>query len=224
MKQKIANLTATFKTTSDFGVKYAASFPPTSIGGQQFALITAAVTQTAGLGAQQVSGGESAHAGVLSKVAARFHLHDDLLSITGAAHSLVLLGTPGLDGKFHMPRSGSDQALLNAARAFQTDAAPFSAQFIQVGLPADFLTHLATDIADLEAAISAKGTGMGTQAGATRGLEDAAQKAAVALHILKTIVPNVFKNDPVKLAERATASHVEKHTPVARTNATTPSA
>lgn len=224
MKQKIANLTATFKTTSDYGVKYAANFPPTSIGGQQFALITAAVAQTAGLGAQQVSGGESAHAGVLSKVAARFHLHEDLLAITGAAHSLVLLGTAGLDGKFHMPRSGSDQALLNSARAFKTDAAAFSAQFIQVGLPADFLTNLETDIADLEAAISAKGAGVGTQAGATGGLEDAAHKAAIALHILKTIVPNVFKNDPAKLAEWAIASHVEKHTPVAKVTSTPASA
>jgi hypothetical protein len=47
-------------------------------------------------------------------------------------------------------------------------------------------------------------------------LEDTANKAAIALHVLKTIVPNTYKNDPAKLAEWATASHVEKHTPVAR--------
>ena len=40
MKHKIASLTAAFKTTDAFGAKYAADFPATSTGGQQFALIT----------------------------------------------------------------------------------------------------------------------------------------------------------------------------------------
>ncbi|HTX22213.1 MAG TPA: hypothetical protein VMD27_10210 [Candidatus Aquilonibacter sp.] len=216
MKRKIASLAATFKTTAAFGAKYAADFPATSTGGQQFALVSAAVPQTATLGAAQVSGTESAHAGVLSKVAGRFHLHDDLHRIADAAHSLVLMGTAGLQGKFLMPRSGGDQALLNAARAFQTDAPAFSAQFIGLGLDPNFITNLGTDITNFEAAISAKGAGTGAQAGATGGLEDAAHKAAIALHVLKTIVPNVYKNNPAKLAEWATASHVEKHTPTPR--------
>jgi hypothetical protein len=216
MKHKIASLTATLKTTAAFGVKYAADFPATSTGGQQFALVSAAVPQTATLGAAQVSGGESAHAGALSKVAGRFHLHNDLHGIADAAHSLVLMGTAGLQGKFLMPRSGGDQSPLNTARAFQTDAAAFSTQFISLGLPATFITQLGTDITDFEAAIKAKGAGTGTRSGATGGLEDTANKAAIALHVLKTIVPNTYKNDPAKLAEWATASHVEKHTPVAR--------
>jgi hypothetical protein len=216
MNQQVTSLTASFKTISAYGTKYAADFPAASVGGQQFALVTAAVPQTATLGGAQVSGKDAAHSSVLGKVAGRFHLHDDLRNITGAAHSLVLMGTAGLDGKFLMPRSAGDQALLNAARAFQTDAPAFSAQFISLGLDANFLTNLGTDITNFEAAISAKGAGMGAQAGATGGLEDATHKAAIAVHILKTIVPNVYKNDPAKLAEWATASHVEKHTPVPR--------
>ena len=216
MKQKIASLTAAFKTVSAFGAKYASDFPATSTGGQEFALVTAAVPQTATFGAEQVSGGESAHAGVLSKVAGRFHLHDDLHHIADAAHSLVLLGTPGLQGKFLMPRSAGDQTLLNSARAFQTDAPAFSTQFISLGLTGDFVAQLGTDIGDFETAIKAKGAGAGARSGATGGLEDTANKAAIALHVLKTIVPNVYKNDPAKLAEWATASHVEKHTPVPR--------
>ena len=53
---------------------------------------------------------------------------------------------------------------------------------------------------------------LGTPAGATGGLEDSAHKTAVALHVLGT------KNtcNPAKLAEWATARHVEKHTPVPR--------
>jgi len=216
MEHQIASLTAAFKTVDAFGIANAADFLPASMGGQQFALIHAAVPQTATLGAAQVSGADAAHSSVMSKVAGRFHLHDDLLGITTAAHSLALLGTAGLDGKFLMPRSGGDQTLLNSARAFQTDAAAFSAQLISLGLPATFLTQLGTDITAFEASITAKGAGAGAQAGATGGLENTAHQAAIALHVLKTIVPNIYKNNPAKLAEWATASHVEKHTPVPR--------
>jgi hypothetical protein len=216
MNHQVISLTATFKTTDAFGLANAADFPPASVGGQQFALVHAAVPKTANLGAAQVSGADAAHSGVLTKVAGRFHLHDDLHGISEAAHSLALLGTAGLDGKFRLPRSGGDQALLNAARAFQTDAAAFSAQFISLGLAATFLTQLGTDITAFEAAITAKGAGVGAQAGATGGLEDTAHKAAVALHVLNTIVKNTYKNNPAKLAEWATASHIEKHTPVPR--------
>ena len=146
MKQKISSLISTFKTVDAFGLANAADFPPTSLGGQQFALVHAAVPLTAGLGATQVSGNEQTHSAVLAKVAGRFHLHDDLIGITNAAHSLVLLGTAGLAGKFLMPHNNGDQALLNAARAFAADAAAFQAQLVSVGLAADFITHLNADI------------------------------------------------------------------------------
>jgi hypothetical protein len=139
------------------------------------------------------------------------------VGITNAVHSLVLLGTAGLDGKFLLPRSGGDQALLNSARAFAADAPAFSAQLISLGLAADFIAQLNADITAFETVITAKGTAVGAQAGATGGLEDAAHKAAVALHVLNTVVKNTCKNNPAKLAEWATASHVEKHTPVPRT-------
>jgi hypothetical protein len=216
MNQQVTSLTATFKNVTAIGTKYATDFPAASMGGQQFALVTAAVTSTASLGGAQVSGADAMHSSALAKVAGRQSLHDDLLGIANAAHSLALLGTAGLDGKFLMPRSGGDQALLNSARAFQTDAAAFSAQFINLGLPATFIRQLGTDITAFEGMISAKGTAMGAQAGATGGLESTAQKAAVALHVLNTIVKNTYKNNPSRLAEWATASHVEKHTPVPR--------
>jgi hypothetical protein len=216
MKQKISSLLATFKTVDAYGIKYAADYPAASVGGKQFALVHAAVPQTSTLGAAQVSGLEQKDSAVLDKVAGRLHLRQDMLGITDAVHSLVLMGTAGLDGKFHMPRSGGDQALLNSARAFATDAPAFSVQFLSLGLATDFVAHLDSDVADFETAISDKGTGTGAQASATGGMEDTTQKAAVALHVLNTVVKNANKNDLAMLAEWATASHVEKHTPVPR--------
>ena len=214
MNHHEASLRATFKTTADFGAKYAADFPPTGIAGQQFALIANAVTQSDALGATQVSGSGQKHSGVISKAAARAQLHDDLVAINRAAHSLTLLGTAGLQGKFALSHNNSDQALLNTANAFATDAAPLTAQMTSVGLTSDFLARLSTDIATFQAAASTKTAGAGVQAGATGALADAMHKAAIALHVLQSIVPNVYKNDAAKLAEWATASHVQKHTPV----------
>ena len=222
MQQKITSLLATFKTVDAFGTKYAADFLPASLGGQQFALVHTAVTSTATLGATQVSGAEQVGSGVLGKVAGRFHLRTDLLAITDSVHSLVLLGNTGLAGKFLMPHSNGDQALLNTARAFATDAAAFSALFISTGLPAAFITTLNADITALEAAVSTKGAGTGTESGATGGLEDTAHKASIALHVLNTIVKNTYKTNPQRLAEWVVASHVEKHTPVPRPPAPTP--
>jgi hypothetical protein len=216
MKQKINSLVAAFKTVDAFGLKYAADFPPTSLGGKQFALIHAAVPLTAGLGAAQVSGTEQTHSAVLAKVACRFHLHDDMIGITTAAHSLVLLGTDGLAGKFQMPHNNGAQALLNSARAFAVDAIAFQAQLVSTGLATDFIAHLTADTTAFETAVGTKGLALGTQAGATGGLADATHQAAIALHVLNIIVRNTYKSDPAKLAEWATASHVQKHMPVPR--------
>ena len=217
MKQKAASLNATLKNVSAFGVKYATDFPPPSTGGQQFAIVTTAVTQLAGLGAAQVSGGDAAHAAVMSLAVGRVHLHDDLAGIAGAAHSLALLGTTGLAGKFLMPRGNGTTKLLNAARAFLADATPLKAQFLTVNLPANFLDNLSSDIGIYEAALAAKGAGKGKRGGATGGIADAAHDAAIALHVLNTVVTNTYKNDPQKLAEWVIASHVQKHTPVPQT-------
>ncbi len=224
MNQKISSLIATFKTTDAFGFKYAADFPVASLGGQQFALIHTAVALTANLGADQVSGTEQAHSAVLGKNACRLHLRDDMITITNAAHSLVLLGNTTIGGKFQMPHSNGDQPLLNAARAFAADAGAFSGAFISVGLPATFITQLNADIITFENFITDKGNALGVQVNATGGLDDTVRHAATALHALKTVVKNAYKNNPARLAEWATASHVERHTPVPRAQPTPPPA
>jgi len=216
MKQKITNLLATLKAVDAYGIKYAADYPSGSVGAQQFALVHAAVPQENSLGAAQDSGSEQIDSGVLAKVAGRFHLRTDMLAITDAVHSLVLLGHTDIAGKFLMPHSNGDQALLNRARAFATDAVAFQALFVSVGLASDFIAHLTADANDFETAITAKNSGTGQQVKATGGLEDTTHKASVALHVLNTVVRNANKNNPAKLAEWASASHVQKHTPVAR--------
>ena len=92
--------------------------------------MTAAVPTTSNLAQVQASGGGQLKASIKSKAVAYKLVHDDMLAITDAAHSLVILGTAGLDGKFHLPRNHGAQDTLNTARAFKTDAAAFSTDYL----------------------------------------------------------------------------------------------
>jgi hypothetical protein len=214
----------TLKNINTFAVKYAADFPAASLGGQQFAKIAAAVTQTGALGAQQLSAGGDAHNSVLSKGTLRLLMHDDLAAINRAAHSLALMGTPGVDGEFRMPRGNSDQKLLNAARAFITEATPLKAQFIQLNVAADFLDTLQAHTDAFETSIKSKATGQQTRGGATTGIADTVHNAVIALHVVDTIVRNTYKNDPEKLAEWTVASHVQRPAKKTAKPATAPKA
>ena len=162
MEQKISSLVAASKPWTPLASPTPPIFLPASLGGQQFALIHAAVTSTATLGAAQVSGTEQTHSAVLGKVAGRFHLHDDMIGITNAAHSLVLLGTAGLGRKIsHAPQQRRPGPAQFRPRLCRRCRRLLRAHFISLGLAANFITNLNADITDFEAAITAKGTGAG---------------------------------------------------------------
>lgn len=118
--------------------------------------------------------------------------------------------TPGIGEKFRLPRLTNDQALLNAARAFATDAAPLSAQFIAHELPADFLADLNSDIAALEAAVSHQSSGVGGHASARASIANSIEKGIATRNKLDAIVKNKYTNDPATLAEWTSASHTER--------------
>ena len=210
MKKQVIRTLDTLKRVNVFAAKYAADFPPTSLGGQQFAKIAAAVTQTGNLGEQQLTAGADAHSSILSKATLRLLIHDGLTAINRAAHSLAMLGTAGLEGKFQIPHSRGDQKLVNAARSFITEATPFKARMVKLNLPVDFLDALKTEADAFETAASGKSSGKESRASATAGLSDTAHDAVIALHVADTIVRNTYKNDPQKLAEWTVASHIER--------------
>jgi hypothetical protein len=210
MKNQEIRTLDTLKRADAFHTANAVDFAAGSVGAKQFAAITDAVMQAGALGATQLTAGAEAHSSVLSQATLRLLIQDDLVHINRAAHSLALLGTPGVDGEFRMPRGNSGQKLLNAARAFITDATPLKAQFITLNLPADFLDTLQTHTDAFETTLKSKARGKQTQAGATSGIADTAHNAVIALHVVDTIVRNTYKNDPAKLAEWTVASHVER--------------
>lgn len=201
--------TDAFQRVKKFAADHAADFLPASVGGQLFAKVSAAVPQGQTQAADQLSG--KGDRGQATKTKSQIHpdLHDQLKAISDSAHTPADLGTPGLDAKFRMPRSGGHGALLTAARQFLKDATPMNAQFLSVNLPADFLDTLQTTITNFDNATDDQTGGLEGQAGATTGIANTNAEARKALRNLNTIVHNTYKNNPTVLAAWTIASHIE---------------
>lgn len=209
MTNKQTRETDAFQRVKKFGADHAADFPTTSVGGQQFAIVTAAVPQAQSQAAGQLSG--KGDRGQATKTKAQIHpdLHDQLKDIAESAHTLADLGVTGLDAKFRMPRSSGNGALLTAARQFLKDATPMKTQFLSVNLPADFLDTLDQTIDDFDSATDDQSGGLESQASSTTGLVNTSAAARKAMRVLNTIVKNTYKNNPAVLAEWMVASHIE---------------
>lgn len=191
----------------DFGTSHAAAFPDASLGGQLFAEIDAVIAELTAQAATQNVGLSTAREGTSSKASARTALRERLAAVSRTARAMAV-DTPAIGKKFRMPSGTGDQVLLNAARAFVTNATPLAEEFIKHELPENFLADLQADIAELEQAISARHQSTETHVSATAAIDAAFERGLNALRKLDAIVRNKFRNEPIILAAWTSASHV----------------
>jgi hypothetical protein len=194
---------------ADFGREQAASFPPTSFGGELFAGVRAGATEWGNQLATQVSGSTSARQGTSGKFAAREALLDALqrIRLTARAMSATI---PGLDVKFRIPRNATDQLLLATAEAAVADATPLKNDFIRFAMPANFLVDLTERVAEFRNALTEQQTGKGKSVMANAAMDEVRASVMAAIRQLDAIVPNTFHDDPARLAAWLTARHVER--------------
>lgn len=141
-------------------------------------------------------------------MAAREALRESMQAMSRTAR-VMGLDTPGLETKFRLPRSGSDPALLQTARAFAADAVPLRDKFLRHAMPASFIEDFKEDIADLERAVGQQNTGRGAHVSATASVESAAERGMNAVRRLDAVVRNMFRDDAATLAAWESARHVE---------------
>jgi hypothetical protein len=195
----------------DFGTERAASFPEDSLGGAQFAIVGGSVETLTREAATQSSGVSSFQQASVSRASAREALRETLQTLSRTARAMAI-DNPGLENRFRLPRSGSDQALLNTARAFAADAVEIKAAFIRLEMPANFIEELNADIEDLERAIGSQNSGRGRHVTATASIDAAIERGMSAVRKLDAIVRNKFRQDPATLAAWESARHVERTT------------
>lgn len=196
-----------FVRVRDFGAENAADFPVNSAGGNGFAAVGAAVDEMEQSGATQASGAGGQMTAQKGVVIAE--VREDLRAINRTARALAV-DDHSIGELFRMPYGNNEQTLLAAARAFLTNATPVKAQFIEYGLPDDFLEDLQADITAFEQAVSGKSAATGEKISATATIGNAVDKGLNALRRLRAIVPNRYRDNPAKLAAWTSTSHVER--------------
>jgi hypothetical protein len=194
---------------NNYGRQHLTEYANGSRGRDLFVTLGGIVTELTDHTSAESSGIGSAREGTATRAAAREALRDDLEVINRTARAIAET-TPGMDDKFRMPRGNNDQALLNAARAFAADLDPLSALFIGHELPADFLSDLNLDINNMQAAIDNQANAVEDHVAAGVAIDDSIEQGMQAVRVLDAIVRNRYANDPAKIAEWATASHVER--------------
>ena len=190
------------------GLRHASDCPADAFGDQLFADVGAVLTALAGDDTAPSVGRGGVRERTVSTATARAALYEYLLAINVTARA-VALDTPGLETQLRMPRSGTDQALLTAGRAFAADAVPLAGAFQQHEMPANFIDALHADIAALEEAISSRARSRDAHVAATASLDAAVDRGIKAVQRLNAIVRNKFRDAPAALAAWESASHVE---------------
>src|SRR5262249_43336785 len=198
-----------FTRVRNFGASHAASFQPSSTGGKLFAVLNGIIDELDGHAAAQRSGDGAVRQSTSIKALIREELLEELSAISRTARS-ISVEKPGIVDKFRLPRSGNDQLLLNAARAFASDAAEFANDFVQYEMPADFLEKLKSDIVLFDQAVIGQHSGLETRVTATAAIDDVIERGMKTVRRLDAIVRNKFREDPVTLAVWVSASHKEQ--------------
>lgn len=193
----------------DFGTTYAASFPDTSKGGELFTALGAIIEELDVHAETQVSNASAAVQESTSKSVSRAALRADVEAINRTARAMAF-ATPGLDDRFRLPRSSSNQALLNSARAFASDAVELKTEFIRHELPANFLETLETHIAEFEQATVGLHQRRTARVSATNAIDSAVERGISIVRQLDAVVKNKFRAQAATLAAWASASHTER--------------
>ena len=199
----------TLKRVRDFGVTKGNDFPAKSFGKELFAKVTQAVSDLENHGANQAAGRGAAQSTTTSKTTVRESLRDILMAMNRTAR-VMAYETPGVDDKFRFPHNSTDQALLNAARAFAVAATPLKASFIKREHPADFIDQLNALIVSFEDASAQRAAAIGTHVVAGVGIDETINQGMQMIRQLDNIVRNKYKGDALTLAAWDQASHVER--------------
>jgi len=188
-----------FLEVGNFAAANFGLFKTLPLAEELFATVSSIVKQLSEHATAQESGKSSARKGGSVKAILRDELRQDLKAISRTARAMAIK-IESIEEKFRVPRSENDRLLINSARAFAVDAAPFAAEFVKYGLADNFLEELNRDIELFENAFKEKISGKETRVAATVAIDDAIEQGMDAVRQLDAIVKNRFRDDPAKLA------------------------
>jgi hypothetical protein len=198
-----------FTRVRDFGAVNAGAFPANSLGGAKFTALNACIKELNTHGMDETSGRDAAKTSTGSKKEARASLRAQMKALSQTARRMAA-STPGMENSFRLPYTNDDQALLNTARAFVSDAGPLKEQFIVWEMPGAFLENLGAAIESFEHSVNTTNLSRSKSVAATAAIDEANKSGKQIVSDLAAIVCNKFRDNPATLAAWESASHVER--------------
>ena len=177
---------------------------------QMFTDLNALISQLEGKGATQASAASSRGGATLNKTSARTRLERHLRSVAKTADEIADR-EPDFDNRFDFPRKAvSFNDLLTLADSFLANLPAVDAKFQAYGKSPAFIADIAAAKADCETFLGVQDTGQRGSVEANADEADLLHQALAIKKPLKRIVINIFEDDPGKLANWRSATHVER--------------
>ena len=194
-----------FGRVDTFGRDNAADFAPTSEATKRFTNVRRIIADLDKEKASQKGGSATAKEVLLDA------LRLDLQNIARTARAIAQ-DEPGFAGKFRLPDSPSQTALVTAADAViaELKKAGVAAKFIAHELPADFLQDLTDDRAAIDAAEDTQESGDQGGVTSTAAVGRLIREGMKEITYLHAIMHNKYSRHAEKLRAWQSASHLER--------------
>lgn len=193
-----------FVRVRDFGAAHRELFPESSVGGQLFTEVAAAVAA--------IEEHLTKHA--LGAAGARRVKTMTRRAVSERMKTLALVGRrvarPEMAvDPFRLPRRRSIAVQVSAARAMLQEAEKRQDEFVRFGLPPTFLGDFRTAIDDLQQAAEMRVNSNTVRREATAGLETTLANGLEVIRDLDAVVTVTTRNNPVVFAAWQAARHIE---------------
>lgn len=203
-------VTETLQRVNQFGIENAAELEVNAKAVGCFAAIELAVNELEARGVARSSSNDAKFNATELRAVKR-HTFSQMVSKIAATARDIARHEEGFENKFRVPRRDrSDLVWLEAGRAFANDLPAVKTKFIEYGYQPDFIDKLIAAADGFEAAMNAQNAYLRQRVDANATIDSILDEALESLRTLKIIIPNIFSGNPGKLADWASASHVER--------------
>ncbi len=161
-------------------------------------------------GITSASSGSAKTSGTRSKVARAKEIENDLRLVARTAKT-VEMKNKDFKNTFTLSRGSlSYQEIIERADSFVADAPASKTYFDKYSLTTEFFTELGTDAAEFREAAHGQADAHRTAVGTTADTEAILEDTLDTRKHLDTALQNHYRDNPAKLAEWLTASHIER--------------
>ena len=192
-----------------FGRTYANYFVRTSWAGQLFAIVAASVDEIDRLKwKQRRSIVLTPRPLILIRAVTKEMLIRAMDAIEMTARAIAM-HIPIAEDKFRSPWTYNYEEVLLTARAFAEDAAPLRDEFLKYCMPPTFIEDLIALTGELEEAIAARNEDPGARLCVEAKIDDAMERALMAVRELDVMMHNRFDDDELGRTEWIFTNYVK---------------